>query len=119
VELILDANRNALLSLDLQVIFSYFIPESGDDLDHPGLDHDTWHWYWSPCGWTIWNECESKITIRSPALSKNCAFQLVSQFEQHPGAFYVMSAFATSMAVGVAWAGLRKRVFCHDILSGY
>lgn len=36
--------------------------------------------------------------------------QLLSHFEVHPYGFYAMTGFATTLAVTVAWAGLRKYV---------
>ena len=34
--------------------------------------------------------------------------QLLSHLEVHPYGFYAMTGFATTLAVTVAWAGLRK-----------
>lgn len=106
VELILDSNRNALLALDLQVISVVLQGPSRLIFGRSGLDHDTWHWYWRSSCRCFWNECGSTHLDDQHLL--NSTFQLVSQLEQNPYAFYVFSTFATSLAFIVAWTGLRK-----------
>ncbi len=54
-------------------------------------------------------------SLHKLSTSFNSTFQLLTQFEDDPYAFYAMSAFATSLAFGVAWAGLRKWVFQNTI----